>query len=128
MKTARKTAGETVELSPYATLPFLSSRLPRRAVGPERSAGEGSAVRLAPSPIPRAGTSAVLSNRSLENQRRRVHAVPQASWRRPIVKNVSEVRVTPGARDSRPHAKTVVLQLGNIFPRDRLPEAGPTRA
>src|SRR5882757_10856681 len=68
------------------------------------------------------------SNRSLEDQRRRIHAVPPASRRRAIVKHVSEVRVTPGARDSRPHAKTVVLQLGNIFPRDRLPEAGPTGA
>jgi hypothetical protein len=73
------------------------------------------------------GSLSAFSHRSLENHGCRVHAVAQISWRRAIVKNVSEVRVTPGARHGRPHAETPVFQLHNIFPRDRLPEARPAR-
>ena len=40
----------TTALSLSTTLSYLSSRLPRRAVGPERSGGEGSAVRHSDAP------------------------------------------------------------------------------
>ena len=64
----------------------------------------------------------------LERHGCRVDAVAQARWRRSVIENVTQVRITPFAGYRGPYAPTGVFNLDNVLFGDRLPEARPAGA
>src|SRR5579871_1135293 len=64
-----------------------------------------------------------------EVQRRRVHAVAQMRRRRTVIKNVAQMRVAARAQELVSlHPMRAVAGDRDVFLRQRLPEAGPSRA
>src|SRR6202044_946126 len=61
----------------------------------------------------------------LECQGCRVDAIAQPRRRRPVVKDVAQVRITPFAGYRHTHAPAVVFGFRNVLFGDRLPEARP---